>query len=123
MTTVWSLAALWFGLALFASLGSIYLRVSTALAEIIVGIGAGSLNLLLGANVLGADEPWIKFLAGAGAIMLTFLAGAELDPVVFRQRWNEATAVGIASFLLPFLGCAAAAYWLLGWGVAATWLA
>jgi len=124
MTTVWTLAALWFGLALFASLCSIYLRVSTALVEIIVGTGAQwLLGLLLGAAVLGADEPWIKFLAGAGAIMLTFLAGAELDPIVFRERWKEATAVGIASFLLPFLGCAAAAYWLLGWGVRASWLA
>src|SRR2546430_17592637 len=55
--------------------------------------------------------------------MFFFPAGAELDPVLFRQRWREATAVGIASFLLPFLGCAAAAYWMLGWGVAATWLA
>jgi Kef-type K+ transport system membrane component KefB len=123
MTNVWMLAALWFGLALLASLCSIYLRISTALAEIIVGTAAGSLSLLVGANVLGADEPWIKFLAGAGAIMLTFLAGAELDPVVFRQRWREATAVGIASFLLPFLGCAAAAYWLLGWSASASWLA
>ena len=70
MTTVWTLAAVWFGLALFASFCSIYLRVSTALAEIIVGTGAGNLSLLLGANVLGADEPWIKFLAGAGAIGL-----------------------------------------------------
>jgi Kef-type K+ transport system membrane component KefB len=124
MTTVWTLAALWFGLALFASLCSIYLRVSTALAEIIVGIGAQwILGMLLGAAVLGADEPWIKFLSGAGAIMLTFLAGAELDPVVFRQKWKEATAVGIASFLLPFLGCSAAAYYLLGWGLMASWLA
>ncbi len=111
MTNVWTLAALWFGLALFASLCSIYLRVSTALAEIIVGTGAGwLLATFVGAGTLGADEPWIKFLAGAGAIMLTFLAGAELDPVVFRQKWKEATAVGVASFLLPFLGCAAAAY-------------
>jgi len=118
MTSVWTLAALWFALALFASLCSIYFRVSTALAEIIVGTGAQwALGTLIGAAVLGADEPWIKFLAGAGAIMLTFLAGAELDPVVFRQKWKEATAVGIASFLLPFLGCAAAAYFLLGWGV------
>jgi glutathione-regulated potassium-efflux system ancillary protein KefC len=75
MTTVWTLAALWFGLALFASLCSIYLRVSTALAEIIVGTGAAwVLSMLVGPNVLGADEPWIEFLAGAGAIMLTFLA-------------------------------------------------
>jgi Kef-type K+ transport system membrane component KefB len=124
MTSVWTLAALWFGLALFASLCATYLRVSTALAEIIVGTGAQwVLGLFFGAAVLGADEPWIKFLSGAGAIMLTFLAGAELDPVVFRQKWKEATAVGVASFLLPFLGCAAAAYWLLGWDVRASWLA
>ncbi|MGH6923142.1 MAG: cation:proton antiporter [Propylenella sp.] len=123
MTGVWILAALWFALALFASLCATYLRISTALAEIIVGIGAQwILGLIFGAAVLGADEPWIKFLAGAGAIMLTFLAGAELDPVVFRQKWKEATAVGLASFLLPFLGCAAAAYYLLGWDVRASWL-
>jgi Kef-type K+ transport system membrane component KefB len=124
MTSVWSLAALWFGLALFASLCATYLRISTALAEIIVGTGAQwVLGILFGAAVLAADEPWIKFLSGAGAIMLTFLAGAELDPVVFRQKWKEATAVGVASFLLPFLGCAAAAYWVLGWDVRASWLA
>lgn len=124
MTGVWTLAALWFALALFASLCSTYFRISTALVEIIVGTGAQwVLGILIGAAVLGADEPWIKFLAGAGAIMLTFLAGAELDPVVFRQKWKEATAVGIASFLLPFLGCAAAAYFLLGWNVRASWLA
>ncbi len=124
MTNVWTLAALWFGLALFASLCSIYLRLSTALVEIIVGTAAGwALASLIGPGALGADEPWIKFLAGAGAIMLTFLAGAELDPVVFRQKWKEATAVGVASFLLPFLGCAAAAYWLLGWDLRASWLA
>ena len=124
MTTVWTLAALWFSLALLASLCAIYLRISTALAEIMVGVGAAwLLGSLFGAGVLGADESWIKFLAGAGAIMLTFLAGAELDPVVFREKWKEATAVGFASFLLPFLGCAAAAYWLLGWGVTASWLA
>jgi Kef-type K+ transport system membrane component KefB len=123
MTGVWTLAALWFALALFASLCSAYFRVSTALVEIIVGTGAQwVLGILIGAAVLGADEPWIKFLAGAGAIMLTFLAGAELDPVVFRQKWKEATAVGVASFLLPFLGCAAAAYFLLGWNVRASWL-
>jgi Kef-type K+ transport system membrane component KefB len=124
MTTVWALAALWLALALFASLCATYLRISTALAEIMVGTGAQwVLGLLFGAAVLGADEPWIKFLAGAGAIMLTFLAGAELDPTVFRQKWKEATAVGTASFLLPFLGCAAAAYWLLGWDMRASWLA
>jgi glutathione-regulated potassium-efflux system ancillary protein KefC len=73
--------------------------------------------------MLGTDESWVKFLSGIGAIVLTFLAGAELDPVVFRQKWKEAVAIGFASFLLPFLSCAAAADYLLGWEVMPSWLA
>ena len=45
--------------------------------------------------MLGTDETWVKFLSGIGAILLTFLAGAELDPVVFRATWKEAGAVGL----------------------------
>jgi Kef-type K+ transport system membrane component KefB len=124
MTDVWTLAALWLALALTATLFAIWLRVSTALTEIIVGTTAQFiLGGLIGADVLGTNEPWVKFLAGLGAIMLTFLAGAELDPVVFRRNWKEATAVGLISFLAPFLGCAAIAYWILGWGPMQSWLA
>jgi Kef-type K+ transport system membrane component KefB len=65
----------------------------------------------------------VRFLAGTGAILLTFLAGAELDPEVFRRKWKEATAVGLISFFAPFLGCAAAARYLLGWDPMASWLA
>lgn len=55
--------------------------------------------------------------------MLTFLAGAELDPVVFKMKWKEAAAVGLASFVFPFIGCAAAAHYLLGWETMPSWLA
>lgn len=124
MTHYWALAALWLGLALVATLLSIWLRVATALSEIAVGTVA---QLIIGAAVggafLGTQETWITFLSGSGAIVLTFLAGAELDPKVLRQEWKEATAVGIAGFTGPFLGCAAAAHYLLGWGVAQSWLA
>jgi glutathione-regulated potassium-efflux system ancillary protein KefC len=124
MTDVWSLAALWLGLALFAALLAIWLRVATALSEIVVGIVAQLLiGALVGGAALGANESWIRFLAGTGAIMLTFLAGAELDPVVFRARWKEATGVGLIGFFAPFFGCAAVAYYGLGWGSAASWLA
>src|ERR1700746_2019068 len=123
MTSVWALAALWLGLALMASLLSFWLRVSTALAEIVVGtvaqliFGAG-----VGSAVLGTNESWIKFLSGVGAIVLTFLAGAELDPIVFKLKWKEAAAVGLASFLFPFLGCAAGAHYVLGWDVMRSWI-
>ncbi|MBO0757928.1 MAG: cation:proton antiporter [Bradyrhizobiaceae bacterium] len=124
MTSVWALAALWVSLALIASLLSIWLRVSTALSEIVVGMIA---QLVIGATVgsamLGTDESWIKFLSGIGAIVLTFLAGAELDPQVFKLKWKEAAAVGFISFFLPFLGCAAAAHYVLGWEVTPSWLA
>jgi Kef-type K+ transport system membrane component KefB len=124
MTGVWALAALWLGLALIASLLSIWLRISTALSEIVVGtIAQLIIGAVIGSAVLGTDESWVKFLSGIGAIVLTFLAGAELDPVVFRAKWKEAVAVGLASFALPFLGCAAAAHYLLGWDVMPSWLA
>jgi Kef-type K+ transport system membrane component KefB len=124
MTEVWALAALWLGLALVASLLSIWLRVSTALSEIVVGtIAQLVIGAAIGSAVLGTNESWIKFLSGVGAIVLTFLAGAELDPDVFRRKWKEATAIGLASFFLPFLSCAAGAHFVLGWETMPSWLA
>ncbi len=124
MTEIWGQAALWLGLALVASMLSIWLRVATALSEIIVGtIAQLIIGALLGSALLAGDATWIKFLSGAGAILLTFLAGAELDPVVFRKQWKQATAIGLVSFAAPFFGCAALARWWLGWSVDASWLA
>jgi glutathione-regulated potassium-efflux system ancillary protein KefC len=124
MTGIFSLAALWLGLALIATLLSIWLGIATALSEIVVGTVA---QLLIGASVgavvLGTNEPWIKFLSGTGAILLTFLAGAELDPVVFKAKWKETTAIGLVGFLAPFLGCAATAAFVLEWNREASWLA
>jgi len=102
MAETWFLAAIWVGLALIAVLIAIKLRISTALSEIVVGTVA---QLIIGASVgsafLGAQQPWITFLAGAGAIVLTFLAGTELDPQVFRARWKEATVIGLIGFFAP----------------------
>jgi Kef-type K+ transport system membrane component KefB len=124
MTQVWTLAALWLALALIATLLAIWFRVSTALTEIVVGTAAQFiLGYLFGADVLGTNEAWVKFLAGLAAIVLTFLAGAELDPVVFRRNWKEASTVGLVSFFAPFFGCAAVARWVLGWGEMQSWLA
>jgi Kef-type K+ transport system membrane component KefB len=124
MTNIYALAALWLGLALLATLLSIWLRVATALSEIVVGtIAQLVIGAIVGTAVLGADETWIKFLSGTGAIVLTFLAGAELDPEVFRRKWKEATFIGLVSFFAPFVGCAAAARWWLGWDADASWLA
>lgn len=124
MTAIWAQAALWLGLALIATLISVWLRVATALSEIVVGTIA---QLIIGASIgsalLAGDSTWIKFLAGAGAILLTFLAGAELDPVVFQRQWKQASWIGLVSFGAPFLGCAALARWALGWGGEASWLA
>jgi len=124
MTETWMLATLWLGLALIATLLSIWFGIATALSEIVVGTVAQLIiGAVIGGSVLGANEPWIKFLSGTGAIILTFLAGAELDPVVFKEKWKEATAVGLAGFFAPFLGCAAIAYYVLGWSIPSSWLA
>ncbi len=124
MTEIWAQAALWLGLALVATLLSIRLRIATALSEIVVGTVAQLIiGAALGGAILAGDATWIKFLSGAGAILLTFLAGAELDPAVFRRQWKQATGIGLVGFAAPFLVCAAAARWLLGWGSDASWLA
>lgn len=124
MTETWALASLWLGLALVATLLSIWLRVATALSEIVVGTIAQLLiGVALGGAMLQTNASWVQFLSGTGAIVLTFLAGAELDPVVFKLKWREASAIGLVGFFAPFLGCAAAAYYLLHWSVMASWLA
>ena len=124
MTDVWTLATIWVALALTATFLAIWLRVSAALTEIVIGTVAQLvLGSLFGSGVLGTSVAWITFLAGAGAILLTFLAGAELDPVVFRKNWKEAAALGLIGFFAPFFGCTAVAYWIVGWGVMQSWLA
>src|SRR5258708_26344068 len=102
MTSVWALAALWLGLALIAGLISIWLRISTALSEIVVGtIAQLIIGAVAGSAVLGTDESWVKFLSGIGAIVLTFLADAQLDPPAFKLQWKEAVAVGRAHLFFP----------------------
>jgi glutathione-regulated potassium-efflux system ancillary protein KefC len=124
MTEIYSLATLWLGLALLATLLSIWLRIATAMSEIIVGTVAQLLiGAALGAAALGTDQSWIKFLASTGAVVLTFLAGAELDPQVMRREWKQATVLGLVAFAAPFLGCAAVARWVLHWSPDASWLA
>jgi Kef-type K+ transport system membrane component KefB len=124
MTEIYSLATLWLALALLATLVSIWLRIATAMSEIIVGTVAQLIiGAALGAAALGTDQSWIKFLAGTGAVVLTFLAGAELDPQVMRREWKQATIVGLVAFAAPFLGCAAVARFVVGWGSDASWLA
>src|ERR1700733_6953186 len=123
MMNTWSLSALWVGLALIATLIAIWFRMSTALSEIVVGTVA---QLIIGAafahgGLLGNTE-WITFLAGTGAIVLTFLAGAELDPTIFRTKWREALIIGLAGFFGPFFGCTLIAHFLLHWTIMSSWL-
>jgi len=124
MEQVWLVAALWLVLALVATLLSIWFRISTALSEIVVGTVAQLIiGALIGTQALEATSQWISFLAGTGAIVLTFLAGAELDPVIFRTKWKEAFVVGLVGFIAPFLGATAVAHFVLGWTIMSSWLA
>jgi len=95
-------------LVLLASMASVELGISVALIEISLGVVAG--------NFLGLSSPaWMDFLAGLAGIVLTFLAGAEVDPDLLRERLKESVLIGGLSFLLPFAGAAAVCYYGLGW--------
>ena len=123
MANAWALSALWVGLALAATLLAIWFRVATALSEIIVGtIAQLVIGAFLGTGGLLGSTQWITYLAGTGAIVLTFLAGAELEPTIFKTKWREALLVGMAGFFGPFLGCTLVGHLVLGWSMRSSWL-
>jgi Kef-type K+ transport system membrane component KefB len=124
MENVWFVAAIWVGLALIATLLAIWFKLSTALSEIVVGTVAQLIiGSFVGAEALAGRSEWVTFLAGAGAILLTFLAGAELDPTVLVRKWKEASVIGLVGFFAPFIGCAMLARFILHWTWPASWLA
>ena len=95
-------------LVLIASMASVELGISVAIIEIGLGVIAG--------NLLGlSTTPWIDFLASFGGIVLTFLAGAEVDPSLLRHRFRESVVIGGLSFLFPFVAAVLFAYFVAGW--------
>ena len=123
MEQLFTIASLWLALAVVSALIAYHIRISIALVEICVGVAVAAVLGWLGyIDFLGANQEWVRFLAATGAVFLTFLAGAELDPDVLRTKLTEVTVVGMVSFAAPFFGCAAVAYYLLGWTAQASWL-
>ena len=111
MNIYW-VAFVWISMALVASLISIRVGISVALVEILVGAVVG--NLPHSSTWVHQTE-FTTFLASIGSLMLTFLAGAEIDPVSLRRHWKASLSIGFVSFLLPFLGAFAFSYFVLGW--------
>jgi Kef-type K+ transport system membrane component KefB len=108
------IAAIWLGMALLASFISIRIGVSVALVEILVGAVLG--------NIPGIKEhieqtAFTTFLAGVGSILLTFLAGAEIDPVSLKKHWKASITIGFLSFLLPLFGAFGFCKLVLGWNL------
>jgi Kef-type K+ transport system membrane component KefB len=77
MEEFWLQALIPFTLAPISSLIFLGLAISAALIDPIVGIVAG--------NTIHCDvKPWVNFLVSFGAVILTFLAGAELESEVIK---------------------------------------
>jgi len=108
MDNIWFQSALWMALALLAATGSLFITISAALFEIIVGAVAG--------NTLGLPlTPWINYIASVGAVVLTFLAGTDIDPHVVRRNLGSSVTIGLMGFFAPYLGCLLLARYGLGW--------
>ncbi len=116
MEQVWYTAAAWIGLAFLASLISIRIGISVALVEIFLGFVAGNCGAYFGTTIFQPND-WVNFLAGFASVVLTFLAGTEIEPESFRRQLKPILAIGIVSFLLPFLGAMAYAYYVSGWSL------
>lgn len=118
------IASLWLALALISTIIAYWLKISIALIEISVGIIAAFLLTTFFPNIqTGADSNWLKFLAGSGAILLTFLSGTELDSQSIKKKKNEIFIIGFIGFFAPFIGCSLIAKYLLYWDLRASLLA
>ncbi|HEY7299447.1 MAG TPA: cation:proton antiporter [Xanthobacteraceae bacterium] len=108
MDNIWFQSALWMALALIAAMGSLYITISAALFEIVVGAVAG--------NTIGLPlTPWINYIAAFGAVVLTFLAGTDIDPHVVKRNFGSSVSIGLMGFFAPYLGCLLLARYALGW--------
>jgi Kef-type K+ transport system membrane component KefB len=134
LNNVWFIACIWMGLALIASLISIRTGISVALIEIVVGLVAGNLavgfeggTLQVGLaaaqstggqlhHVLQSTE-WTNFLALLGSGVLTFLAGAEIDPQSLKTNWRASLLIGVLSFAVPFGVVWFFAQYFFGWSL------
>jgi Kef-type K+ transport system membrane component KefB len=105
---IWLHSAIWIALALLSSLISIRLALSVALVEIVVGAFAGNLSDL-------RTVDWINYLGSVGAVLLTFLAGAEIDPAVIKKHFGASVGIGAASFAIPYLGVLFFTHYVYGW--------
>src|SRR3989304_6083473 len=83
-------------IVLLSSLISLRVGLSVAIIEIILGAIAGNMGI--------APEEWMIYLAGFGGILLTFLAGTEIDTQLMKEKFKESFLIGFFSFFVPFIG-------------------
>jgi Kef-type K+ transport system membrane component KefB len=111
------LAAILVGAALLASMVSVQIGISVALIELAFGIGLGNVFNL------NPDQSWLVLIASFASVVLTFLAGAEVDPDDFRERFGASVTIGVASFAGPFIVATLIALGPLGWTTKASLIA
>jgi len=110
------LAAVLAAVVLIASVVSVELGVTVALVELTLGVAAGNLFHL-------QTQEWLDFIAKFGSIVLTFLAGMEVDPAYMRRRLGASLGIGVVSFIGPFVVASAIAYLVLDWSTRASLIA
>lgn len=110
------LAAILAAVVVLASMVSVELGIAVALLELGFGVVVGNVFSL-------HSQEWLDFVASFASIVLTFLAGLEIEPAYFRERFGASVAIGLVSFAGPFLIGSGVAYLLLGWTVKAALIA
>jgi Kef-type K+ transport system membrane component KefB len=102
------LAAVLGAVVLVASMLSVELGITVALIELSLGVAVGNVFDL-------TTQGWLDFIAKFASIVLTFLAGMEVDPGYMRDRAQATVGIGVASFAGPFVVASLVSYFLLDW--------
>jgi len=101
---------------LLSSLISLRLGLAVAIIELIIGAIFGNLGFL-------HVTDWMTLIATFGGILLTFMAGTEIDTHMMREKYKESFLIGFFSFLTPFVGASLFTYFIAGWNLQAALIA
>ncbi len=86
------------------------LSVSSSIVEVAIGVVL--------ANVMAVKiEQWVDLLATLGGLLLTFLAGVEVESRILKSRLKPSMVIGILIFVVPLIGILLSLTLLTDWSL------
>lgn len=121
MEHIYGLGTVYMAFAVISAVIAYHLRISIAVVEMIVAACIANLSIYFtGLNIFEPSSEWVKILASFASVLLTFLAGSEIDSKVIKEKYIESFLVGFTGFLSSFLVAFLISKYIMGFDLKAS---